>query len=337
MVLGLIPGRIEEELAQPGVNINATDYRGRTALSWAIQRRDHHSTRLLLHHKADPTIASFSGDPPAAHAARRQDVTGLRLLLAAGASVTQRNRFGRNCLHHASVSGASCDMLEILIAAGCDVNAKDYAGSAPLDIAAQTGSATAALRTLLNHGSDINAIDLDGDCPLFCALFEGRDEHTQFLLDHGAGYTIINNDGHTILHHAALSGSLTTLEILRSADLSRIDPNAKNKKGKTALQLVQERVTKPEGFINLFLTLLFEIRCRNDAIASKGGKSLGAESSEARELSEIVEIAVHGNSPERASAEPSNEDINRDVGAAEPGRDDDGENREAFFDALEQQ
>ena len=34
----------------------------------------------------------------------------------------------------------------------------------------------------------------------------------------------------------------------RSAKLSHIDPYAAEKKGKTALQLAQERCTRPEGF-----------------------------------------------------------------------------------------
>ena len=334
IVLGLVPGCLEGELAKTGTNVNATDHMGRTALSWAIWRQDHISTELLLRHGADPNIAGLSGETPAAFAANRNNLIGLKLLLEAGASIAQKGRLGKNWLHYAAISALSCGLLEVLIAAGCDIKEKDSYGSTPLNIAAQY-SVSATINALIRYGSDINTTDLDGDCPLSAALFERRDENVQVLLNHGASYMIINNYGYTTLHCVALSGGLETLEILRSAKLTRIDPNAKDKKGRTALQLAKERCTKPEGFINLFLTLLFEIRCRNDALARDGGQAQGGESVEAHGLSG----GERNRSGERSSAVDGAEG-SRGAEATQIGRDsgkNDGGSGEAFFDALEQQ
>ena len=339
IVLGLTPGSLEAELAEPGVNVNATDYRGMTALAWAVRRHDHTSTRLLLRHGAKPDIVDKGGNGPAEKAACWQNVTGLRDLLEAGASVTRRNGNGRNCLHFASWDATLRDSVEILIAAGCDIHEKDFFGSTPLNTAAQTSN-SAVVRALLDCGSDINTIDSLGNCPLLSALYEGRDQNLQLLLERGADYSIINNQGSTILHEAALSGGLTTLEILRSAKLSRIDPNAKDYNGKTALQVAQERLTRPEGFINLLLTVLFEIRCRNDAITANRGKDQAVESIEAYRQSEARGNRGNENSLSKGDSETNIVDACKGAGAVERERgevQDDGESGEVFFDAPEQQ
>ena len=340
IVLGLIPGNLEEVLAEPDININATDSRGRTALSWAVQRQDHVSTRLLLQHGADPNIANPAGGfpIPAAIAAFAHDVIGIKLLLDYGAVATLRDQNGYSCLHNACANATLCDAIEVLIAAGCDLHEKNSWGSTSLNVAAQSSS-SAVLCTLMSHGSDINTIDIEGYSPLMNALFTGKDENVQLLLKRKADYTVINNYGQTVLHQAALSGSLATLEILRSANLSRIDPNAKDQKGKTAFQLAQGRHTKPEGFINLFLTLLFEIRCQNDALARDGEQSQGVASAETLELSESTEAGRDGSSPGEGSSEGTTMNTGRSAGTAEPARDDEngGDDGESFFDALEQQ
>ena len=70
--------------------------------------------------------------------------------------------------------------------------------------------------------------------------------------------------GGSILHLAALAGGMKTLEILQAACLRDIDPDlVDHRHKKTLLQLAQERVTKEEGFVQKFQTLLYEIRLRN--------------------------------------------------------------------------
>ena len=240
IMLDPTPGNLEEVLADPNIDINATDNRGGTALTWAVNRQDYVSTRLLLHHGADPNIVSCFGDAPIAFAAYGHYTAGIRLLLNFGASLTGRSLVGKSCLHYACGNIIVCDILEVLIAAGCNnVHEKNREGSTPLNLASQYSSC-AALSTLINHGSDINTIDLEGDCPLLNSLSGFKDDNTRLLLDLGADSTIINIYGCSILHNAALSGGLTTLEILRSAKLSRIDPNAKDKEGNTSLQLAQK-------------------------------------------------------------------------------------------------
>ena len=136
IVLGLVSGKLENESAEPGVNFNATDSKGRAALSWAVRRQDHTATRLLLYHNAGPNIAAFSGDTSVGYATRWQNVTGLRLLLEAGASIRLKSWARRTLLHYASICVTVCDALEILMAAGCNVHEKNCSDYTPLDFAA---------------------------------------------------------------------------------------------------------------------------------------------------------------------------------------------------------
>ena len=61
---------------------------------------------------------------------------GVRLLLAAGADATAKNRSGRTALHHAAISGPDDPSLAgLLLGAGCDPAAKTSDGYTALDLA----------------------------------------------------------------------------------------------------------------------------------------------------------------------------------------------------------
>lgn len=132
-----------------------------------------------------------------------------------------------------------------------DVNARGSEGPPPED-----GGATAlllALRTfadgdaelvreLLDRGADVNLADtIDGETPIQTAA-RYRPYDTSFaamLLDRGADPEKVNKHGDTALHVAASAGSahVAALLIKRKANYK-----AKDRKGKTALQIAQHDV-----------------------------------------------------------------------------------------------
>ena len=63
-----------------------------------------------------------------------------------------------------------------------------------------------------------------------------------------------------MLHDVAMYGGLRAIEVVRVAKLPGININATNKKGKPALQLVQQREEKPNGFVEAFQIMLDAIR-----------------------------------------------------------------------------
>ena len=83
------------------------------------------------------------------------------------------------------------------------------------------------------------------------------------LLSQGADYASWNSNGNSIFHEAAIAGSLNTIDILLAAKLQQVDPDAKNRQGLTALELAQQRETKPDGFVHKVRLLLVDVCSRN--------------------------------------------------------------------------
>ena len=81
-------------------------------------------------------------------------------LLASGADVNARDRYGRTPLMEA-VYGGHADTVEALLKRGADANAKDASGWTAL-MEAASKSRSCAVRSLLAHGAEVNAVSKNG-------------------------------------------------------------------------------------------------------------------------------------------------------------------------------
>ena len=296
IVLGLFFLDLEQELRIAIEDINAVDCHGRTALSWAIQRQNVVAAEILLNAKADPNISSVSGSSPLDFAAWLHDLTLVNLLLRSGASTTHVNCSSITALHFASRSCMDCNetacsspqIIKLLLSAGCHIEQRNTWGITPIMHAAGSGNVH-AIQVLLDHGAGCNSCDNEGDTPLSDAIRFVRDDAIQLLIRKGANYKVANKAGWTVLHVAAQYGTIRTIEILHAANMVDIDPYAKNKDGKKAFELAQQREEKPKDFIDLFLTMLFEIRNRNDYLARQRGNSTATVVEEVEEEEEEEE------------------------------------------------
>ena len=260
VILGLSLHTLKEEIAACD-DIDKTDSFGNTALFWAARRNNMAAVKLLLEANANPNVLNQGLNSPLLCAAALPDFVCCRVLLEAGAKPTARNHFGQTALHFVAQHESRRQAVRELILAGADPNVKDSHGTTPLFNAAYHNCVVPA-ETLLDHGADINILDNEGDCALFQSIFCHSDEVTQLLLSRKAIYVTVGSDG-TILHVAARSGGVRTIEILLVAELKGIDTDALNPEGKTALQMAEERDQKEPGFILKFRELLSDIRSRN--------------------------------------------------------------------------
>ena len=137
-------------LVKQGVNVNATDGAGTTALHWA----------------------SF-----------RDDLESADLLIRAGANVNATNDLGATPLWTASQNGSEA-MVKRLLAAGADPNVALLAGETPLMVAARSGSA-AVVEQLLVKGADPNARGSRGQTALMWAVSQQHPAVVTVLLAHG--------------------------------------------------------------------------------------------------------------------------------------------------------
>ena len=264
-VLGLGSTTLEQEISNDVSRIDCTDSAGNTPLIWAARRGDNAAVDLLIEAGADVNKVDDAGIPALMHAVRSIHLSRLKCvkaLLRAGANPRVRDYLGYNVLHGVAATYNGRDIPKVLIEAGTDMDGRNNLGATPLASAAYGRNAISA-KALVDFGANINAVDNEGDSPLHESLLHHADDVLQLLLSRGASYTAICSTGDSVLHLAAVTGDLKTLDILLEAKLTNIDTGFLSKEGKTALQLAQGQLGKPEGFLEKFEELLTDIRIRN--------------------------------------------------------------------------
>ena len=169
---------VVKQLLVAGADVNAiTRFSKVTPLHVAAKYNGAQSAKQLLISGADVNYQSTWGTPLhyAAdvffHAENTNGVTAVAdLLIAAGAKVNAKNKYGKAPLHSAATH-KTAEFAKCLIAAGADINLKTseseigFQMSTPLHIAAWTNSFEAA-KFLLANGADVTAKDKCEKTPL---------------------------------------------------------------------------------------------------------------------------------------------------------------------------
>ena len=155
-----------ERLLTKGVEVNARNDKGETALHWTA-RTGH----------------------------KNKDVA--ELLLAKGAEVNAKDNIGYMALHWAARTG-NRGVMELLLAKGAEINAKDSEGLAPLHWAAICGHRDIA-ELLLTSGAEVNARTEKGKMALHWAANIARRDVVELLLTNGAEINARDGEGKTAL------------------------------------------------------------------------------------------------------------------------------------------
>jgi ankyrin repeat protein len=143
-----------------GIDVNARQADGATALSWAAMRNNTQIARSLLDAGADPDLANDLGIGPLALAIRNGSAEMTSLLLEHGADANLARDNGETPLMTAARLGR-VDMMQALIKHGADVNAKEEKfGQTALMWAAGHAEAT---KLLLAHGADPDPVTRSWD------------------------------------------------------------------------------------------------------------------------------------------------------------------------------
>ena len=252
---------VEDEIKAHQSHIDGTDKDGNTALQWAAAGGDHQAVRQLLEAGANANSQNHTGASVLHEAVRRSDFYIVQTLLQAGACPSHVESHGYSILHYARGADVG-KVIRCLVKADAGVNAEDHTGGSPLKFFVIRQDVEAA-KAILELGADLDHLDHDGDSALTESMSRGADDTTELLLSRGANYTTWYSNGCSLLHLAALSGGLRTLDVLLNARLHGIDPDALSHQGQTALQIAQARVFKAEGLVEKLQELLTDIRVRN--------------------------------------------------------------------------
>ena len=169
-------------LAQ-GVDVNAAQADGMTALHWAVYHDDLETTKLIVAAGAEVKAENRYGVPPLSLACKNGNAAIVELLLASGADPNATLRGGETVLMTAARTGKP-GPVNALIARGADVNAHERKGQTALMWAAAEGH-TPVVDALIKAGADFRAPLKSGFTPLFFAVREGRTEAVFRLLEAG--------------------------------------------------------------------------------------------------------------------------------------------------------
>jgi ankyrin repeat protein len=212
-------GRREAAIAaiRDGVDVNATQGDGTSALHWAVYKVDGELVDMLLSRGASPDVFNRYGSSPLVEAIKVADTTLVDKLIEAGSDIEAPNADGQTALMLAARVGAR-DIAERLIAAGADVNAREAWRGQTAVMWAADARAPEVVALLIEHGADVeiraDANDwraqitseprgqyrpTGGLTPLLYAARSGCVECVASILDAGAAIDRPNPDGVTPL------------------------------------------------------------------------------------------------------------------------------------------
>jgi ankyrin repeat protein len=210
---------------QAGINPNAKNEKGETALTFAAQYKDPKITQLLVE-KADLNLRDEGGNTPLFVAIKNKKDDLFNLLLEKGAdpngsgAVSEKTK-NQTALYVAILQGRE-DLVEKLLNKGADPNIADSTGALPLSEAVLRRDANPrVVKMFLDKGANPNAKESDGITPLMYAAENNqinpqtRNEIVQMLLDKGADKTIRDKDGKTAADWAKKGGNKETAELLQ--------------------------------------------------------------------------------------------------------------------------
>jgi ankyrin repeat protein len=151
----------------------------------AARRQDRSAVKTLLAQRGDVKAVQADGAGALHWAAHWDDVEMAGWLIAAGADVNVRNDLGVSPLLIASTN-ASAPMVERLLDAGANPNAASVGGETPLLVASRAGNA-AVVKALLAKGAQVDATEpVRGQTALMWAAANRRADVVRALIQAGA-------------------------------------------------------------------------------------------------------------------------------------------------------
>ena len=215
-------------LSADGVDINAQDANGKTALHYAARGPDDRTkktAKALLAAGADPNICNSLGETPLHVAAKEGSVAVAKALIKARANIHAReNKFGATALHFA-------------VGSETYLRPSPYSGFSTDDPAMHFAAGSEEIAAaLLREGADINARTDLLETPLHLAVMRGG---LASRVEADLATRVEDDEDFQVMrmHLAELRGELPTVKLLLSAD--GVDINAQDVNGNTPLHYAE--------------------------------------------------------------------------------------------------
>ena len=258
----------------PKVEVNYPARDQYTALHSAVNQVHPGVVQVLIDAGADLDAKDLCGNSPLDHAIRGEDIVCVKMLVEAGAALSEAGKEVKSSLLlavHTATSSAEIvhylvglpqvdvhevrdgssvlftavrwgchgddEVVKVLIDAGAVIEAKDEEGQSPLLVASSRGS-TPIVKVLVEAGAKVCVTDNEGDTCLICAVRNEKWGHTE-TVSYLAGLkdVDVNHKGQnmrTALHCAVDKGHIYVVQVLIDAGA---DIEAKDNMGHSPLHL----------------------------------------------------------------------------------------------------
>lgn len=190
--------------------------------------------QMLIQNGADVNVTNSMGETALKFAVANNNISAVKLLLAAKASIDPRDFNGETPLHAAAARG-NVEMVSLLLKSGAAVDATNNNQATPL-LLAVLGGYTESVRTLLQHKAEPNHSGtvrlpngnmLNGWQADYLAMYNAKNDILKLLLDAGA-----NAKTNYEIFDAISKNNSEAVQILLDHG---VDPNAKDREGFTPL------------------------------------------------------------------------------------------------------
>ncbi|KAI1211572.1 ankyrin [Annulohypoxylon truncatum] len=253
----ILQGRVDTLLSSGLAGLNRLGDCGYAPLHWAIYRNDNNAVQALLAAGAEPNLLTAAHFTPLAMAAWMDCVDIAELLLNSGADVNLASpNDGTTAIYRAF---GKPQILRLLSDHGGHINCFTHFGlESPLDWASKhyydwtfdkmTQSSWAeSLPCLISIGLDINNQENPNrTTPIMMALGNRNTILLDLLIDAGARLDVLDVDQSSILHYTSISPKLESIEVLRRAMISCIDPDMPNMFEITPMLSITQRMYMPD-------------------------------------------------------------------------------------------
>ncbi|XP_063913028.1 uncharacterized protein LOC135129711 [Zophobas morio] len=223
-------------LTEKGVDVNAQNKFGMTALQLACQQGVYENAKMLLDFGASINIADKDNKNLLHYASWKDNKDIIKILIDKGIDVNAQDKLGKTALHFACEQTIYGNV-EMLLSVGASINLADIENRNVLHSAALSWKDNRdVMKLLLEKGIDINAQDKNGATALQLAWTRSVCENAKTLLDFGASTDVLDHNKQNVLHYASKSWNADP-DLIKAIIDKGIDVNAQDGNGTTPLQV----------------------------------------------------------------------------------------------------